>query len=205
MIVTEITEVSKARCRVVIDHEIAFVLYKGDLRICHIKQGEQLADEIYRSLMQEILPKRAKLRCMNLLKSRDYTEAELTRKLHAGGYPKCVIQEAIAYVKSYGYIGDRAYAEKYMDTYAEERSYRRIEQELIRKGIPKEVIAQIHQERIENEEDPEPAQIRKILLKKGYSEQTMTREEKMKIFGYLVRKGYSIDKIKRCMNCEMDE
>lgn len=205
MIVTQITEVSKARCRVEIDQEIAFVLYKGDLRIYHIKTGENLPDETYRSLMQDVLPKRAKLRCMNLLKSRDYTEAELMRKLQTGGYPGCVIQEAIAYVRSYGYVGNKNYAEKYIDTYGEIRSYRRIEQDLVRKGIPKEIIESVYQEKMETEEDPEPAQIQKILMKRGYFERTMTREEKMKIFGCLARKGYAIDKIKRCMNCEMDE
>lgn len=206
MIITEITEVSKARCRVVIDQEVAFVLYKGDLRIYHLKQDSEITAEIYQILLKEVLPKRAKLRCMNLLKSRDYTEAELMRKLQTGGYPKEVAQEAVDYVRSYGYVGNENYARKYIETYGEVRSYRRLEQELIRKGIPKDIVEMVYRETMSEADDPEPEQIRRLLIKKGYSEQTTTREEKMKLFAFLARKGYSVEKIRKCMgNFELYE
>ena len=67
MLVTQVTELSKSRSKVYIDQEFAFVLYKGELRLYHIKEGQQLSEEDYRTIMQEVLPKRAKLRAMNLL------------------------------------------------------------------------------------------------------------------------------------------
>lgn len=199
MIITEIREVSKARSRVVIDQEIAFVLYKGDLRIYHLQQGREISEETYRELLENVLLKRAKLRCMNLLKSRDYTEAELLRKLQAGGYPAEVAKAAVEYVRSYGYVGDTYYARKYMETYMSQRSYRRMEQELVRKGISKNIVKAVYSELMETEDDPEPEQIRKLLIKKGYSESDSTKEDKIKIYAFLVRKGYSTEKIRRCM------
>ena len=199
MIITEISEISKARSRVVIDQEIAFVLYKGDLRIYHLRQGSEISEEIYAEIMEKVLLKRAKLRCMNLLKSRDYTEAELLRKLHTGGYPKQIAQAAVEYVRGYGYVGDTYYARKYIETYMSGRSYRRIEQELMRKGIAPDTIREVYSELMETEEDPEPEQIRKLLVKKGYSDASLTKEEKIKIYAFLVRKGYSTEKIRRCM------
>ena len=67
MLVTQVTELSKSRSIVYIDQEFAFVLYKGELRLYHIKEGQLLSEEDYRTIMQEVLPKRAKLRAMNLL------------------------------------------------------------------------------------------------------------------------------------------
>jgi len=79
------------------------------------------------------------------------------------------------------------------------RSYRRIEQELMRKGIASDTIREVYSELMETEEDPEPEQIRKLLVKKGYSDSGLTKEEKIKIYAFLVRKGYSTEKIRRCM------
>ncbi|MGN1146672.1 MAG: regulatory protein RecX, partial [Acetatifactor sp.] len=64
MIVTQIVEMSKTRSKIYIDQEFAFVLYKGELRLYHICEGQEIAWEDYRTIMEEVLPKRAKLRAM---------------------------------------------------------------------------------------------------------------------------------------------
>lgn len=51
MLVTQVTELSKSRSKVYIDQEFAFVLYKGELRLYHIKEGEPLKEEDYRTIM----------------------------------------------------------------------------------------------------------------------------------------------------------
>jgi hypothetical protein len=94
MRVTQVTELSKSRSKVYIDQEFAFVLYKGELRLYHIKEGQQLSEEDYRTIMQEVLPKRAKLRAMNLLQGREYTTAQLRTKLQQGFYPAEIIEQA---------------------------------------------------------------------------------------------------------------
>lgn len=197
MIITEITEISKSRCRIVLDQEIAFALYKGDLRIYHLRAGEEIKPEVYSELMEEVLPKRAKKRCLNLLRSRDYTKKELSGKLKLGGYPEAVIEEAISYVESYGYIGDEYYARKYIETYRDTKSRKRIEQDLMQKGVPKAVIDRIYSG-FSDEEDPEILQIKRLLHKKGYFDQEMEEQQRMKIFAYLLRKGYSAEKIRTC-------
>ena len=110
MLVTQVTELSKSRSKVYIDQEFAFVLYKGELRLYHIKEGQQLSEEDYRTIMQEVLPKRAKLRAMNLLQGREYTTAQLRTKLQQGFYPAEIIEQAIAYVAGFHYIITRTAA-----------------------------------------------------------------------------------------------
>ena len=70
MLVTEIAEITKSKVKICIDYQISFALYKGELRKYGIKKEEELSEEIYNMILKEVLPKRAKLRCMNLLKDR---------------------------------------------------------------------------------------------------------------------------------------
>ena len=51
MLVTQVTELSKSRSKVYIDQEFAFVLYKGELRLYHIKESEELRPEDYRTII----------------------------------------------------------------------------------------------------------------------------------------------------------
>ena len=108
--VTKLEELSKARSRVYIDGEAAFVLYKGELRLYRIEEGEEIAEEVMAEIMGTVLPKRAKLRCMNLLQKREYTEKQLRDKLAQGGYSEDIAEEALDYVKSFHYIDDTRYA-----------------------------------------------------------------------------------------------
>ena len=75
MTVTRIEELSRSRCKIYLEDSFAFVLYKGELRLFGVREQEELSEESYREIMQEVLPKRATLRCMNLLQSRAYTES----------------------------------------------------------------------------------------------------------------------------------
>ena len=102
MTVTGIEEINHKKVRIFIDNEFAFVLYKGELRLYQIKEGKEIGNEEYLEITEKLLPRRAKLRSMNLLKARAYTEKQLHDKLLQGEYPVETIHEAIEYVKSYG-------------------------------------------------------------------------------------------------------
>ena len=133
MKVTQMTEVSKSRVRITTDEEAVFVLYKGEMRRFHIREGQEIEETVLRDIMEEILPKRAKLRAMNLLKNRDYTARQLYDKLKEGGYPEVVIEEALSYVESFHYTDDCRYAVNFIRNHVQDRSRRRIEQDLLEK------------------------------------------------------------------------
>ena len=69
MIITSLEPVGKTRVQVSIDGEKAFVLYRNEAYRMGIREGGSIPEKVYEEIMQEILPKRAKLRCMNILKS----------------------------------------------------------------------------------------------------------------------------------------
>lgn len=199
-LVTQILELSKSRSKIYIENEFAFVLYKGELRLYHIKENEQLADADYDTILHEILPKRAKLRAMHLLKAREYTEKQLKDKLKQQFYPQNIIEEAIAYVKEYRYVDDKRYADDFITYHIQTKSRRRIEEDLMRKGIDREIIAEQFA-RLEPEEmqEVENDKIRKLLTKKRYDPQTFTYEEEQKLMAFLGRKGFEQGSIRTVM------
>lgn len=203
MIVTEIEEISKKKCKVFLNGEFAFALYKGELSAYQIQTGKEISERAYEELMTQVLPKRAKLRTMNLLKARTYTEEELRRKLRLNFYPKELIEEAIAYVKSYGYVDDLSYAMEYIYYRSESLSKKQIQNKLLQKGIKKEIVDEAF-EKCEKEGTvvAEMKQMLSYLEKKHYSPENMEYKEKEKLAAALYRKGFSINSINQAMNSD---
>ncbi len=204
MIVTDITEFDKKRSKVYIDGEFAFILYKGELRDYSIKVGGEISNIAYNEIVEELLPKRATKRAMNLLQKKDYTEKKLRDKLAEGLYSDDCIDAAIEYVKSFKYLDDDRFARDYIIYHLENKSKNRIVQDLSNKGIDKEAILRIFDEVYsdydsEEVENAEYQQIEKLLEKKHYSSD-MDFKEKQKIMAFLLRRGYNMDSIRKCMD-----
>ena len=200
MRVTEIAEVSRSRMKISTDEELTFVLYRGELRRLRIRQGEEIEEEALRAIREEILPKRAKLRAMNLLKNRDYTVKQLRDKLVQGEYGENIIEEAIAYVRSYGYIDDRKYAEDFISCHMADRSRKKIEMDLYRRGIDRKIIEEIMEQMEEEGEGPDEfSAAQKLLKKKNFDSNTAGNKEKQKMSAFLYRKGFNMDIIRRVL------
>lgn len=200
MTVTQIVEISKNRSKVYIDQELSFVLYKGELRLYGVRQGEALAGEDYQRIMEEVLPRRAKLRAMNLLKNREYTAARLREKLREGFYPEQVIDQAMEYVASFRYTDDVRYAVDFITCHEKDRSRRRIEQDLAGRGIDRATMEKAWKEwESKGGEQDEQAMIRRLLEKKRYDPETADYREKQRIYAFLGRKGFSGEQISKVM------
>ena len=198
MTVTEIQDLTKKKSKVIFDTGDSIVLYKGEISKYRIVCDEEISPSSYDEIMNKVLPKRAKLRAMNLLKSRPYTERNLRDKLVQNGYPDCIVDIAIEYVSSFGYIDDHRYAEDFVFTYRERKSRKRMASELSAKGISRDIISSvITSGSNEDSERYEEDQIRKLLAKKGITDRDLTYEEKAKLKASLYRKGYDPNLIDR--------
>ncbi len=198
MRVTQIEELTKSRSKVYIEQEFAFVLYKGELRLYHVREGEELAEEDYHKIIEEVLPKRAKLRAMKLLQNREYTTAQLKDKLIQGYYSEEIADQALAYVASFHYTDDLRYAVNYMICNEESRSRRRIEQDLQSKGISNDIIVKAWAEwEKQGGSQDEGKMIRELLRKRRYDPETAGYREKQKQFVFLMRKGFSAESIQK--------
>lgn len=213
MQVLTVTPLDKRRSKVLVDEGFAFVLYKGELSRYHIEEGCRLPEEVYKAILEDILKKRARERALYLLKVSDRTEAEVRRKLREGCYPEEAIDSTLEFLKEYRFVDDLDYGRRYIHTYGNSRSRRRIQFDLMQKGLEKELVAML----LEEEEVSEEAQIEAFLRKKGYfsqsaalgaddgegmeegAEQGLSQKECSKLVMALGRKGFSYDAIYRVM------
>ena len=120
------------------------------------------------------------------------------RRRLSEAYPPEAVDNAIQYVKSFGYIDDRRYAEEYIRCKTERTSRKQIRSKLMEKGIDREVIEAAF-ESYDEEMGEEPADrqlIRKLIIKRcpaGVS--GLEYNDRQKLFAYLYAKGFSIPDI----------
>lgn len=196
MEIIEIIELGSGRRRIVLEDGSDFVLYKGEIQRLKLEAGVYLTDQQLQEIRDEILVKRAKLRAMHLLEKRDYTQADLCRKLRENGYAEDVIREAITYVKSYHYVDDARYASVYIRARQNSKSRNQMRMELLQKGVDDELIRQA----LEDEcGDSELELIERLLEKKHYDPDMADQKEKQKVYQFLARKGFSGSDIRRAM------
>ena len=201
MVVTDITEVTKAKSRVFLDGEFAFVLYKGELRLYKLRKDEEVSKQTVEEILHTLLPKRAKKRSLMLLQKKDYTEMELRCKLQEGEYPQNAIDEALEYVKSFHYIDDERYCRAYINCYSSKWSKQQITTKLLSKGIDKRLTNTVYEELLQDGQlacDEEDL-IRDILRKKHYDPLNTDSKQSQKLYQHLLYKGFSMEKIKQVL------
>lgn len=200
MTVTKTEAVTKTKYKVYIDGQFAFVLYKGELSRYQVKEGQELSRKTYEEICGEVLTKRAKLRAMHLLNAMGRTELQLREKLEQGGYPDEVVEAALVYVKSFGYVNDENYARNFIDSRKDKKSRREIEMLLKGKGIPEDIIEKAMAECYEKETSV--LAIEKLMRKRRFCPAEASYEEKQKFMAYLMRKGFSYDDIRGALENE---
>lgn len=194
--ICELRKLTGGRYLVVLEDDFSFPLYGRELDEFGIHEDGVLREEAAAEILQEVLPKRAKLCAMHFLQSADRTEHQLRRKLESLFYPEEIADEAVAYMKKYHYIDDMRYAVNYMEYRRDSKSLRQMEQELYQKGISKETFSQAA-EQIDTRD--EASQIRQWLIKKNYSGSCADRKETERIYRFLLRKGYHASEIQRVL------
>lgn len=205
MQIDSIEAVTKDRCRVTLDSGEKFILYKGEIRMLKLKPEMELSNEVYLQIMKGILTKRSKLRAMNLLKSRDYTEYQLAKKLLDAEYPQEIVDQAIDYVKAFGYIDDKRYAVSYIKEQYDKHSRKEVQMKLQQKGIDKTILDEAFKDTYGGESEyedtvyDETSLILKTLQKKHFRKDA-PYEDKQKVLAYFYRRGFSMDAVYKAID-----
>lgn len=194
MLVTKIAPVTKSKFKVFIDEEFTFVLYKGELSRYRIKEQSEITQELVDKIKKDVILKRAKLRAMHLLNDMDRTEQGLRTKLLQGGCTEEIADQAMDYVKSFGYIDDKGYAMRFVESRKNSKSRKEIYSALLQKGISADIADAAMEECFEGGDEYEA--IEALLRKKRFNPKTADENEKRKIYGFLARKGFRYDDIR---------
>lgn len=146
-------------------------------------------------LEQEEVLRLAKKKCLDILKQSDKTEMQLRRKLKEGGFPPFAVDGAIAYAASFHYIDDERYTRNYLETGGQRKSRKRMEMELIQKGIEREQIRLCLEDAEWDEAETAFSLLRKRAAGKDWTSETIQR----RIMQYMAGQGFSYETIRSSM------
>ena len=120
-----------------IDEEV-FVLSR-------LKPGMELSPEELEDLVERSDARRAKEKALYLLEHRAHSKRELTEKIARTAASRQAAQAAADQLEELGLVDDQAYAQSYARELVVRKRYglRRVEQELARKGIARELAQQV--------------------------------------------------------------
>lgn len=138
----------------------------------------------------------AKKKAMSLLLHNDRTEWELTDRLERAGFSEQAVYAAIEYVRSFHYIDDKRYAERFAQIYHSRRSIQRIKQDLSKRHVPEEYI----EIAIAEIEGGDSEALQKEVEKHTHGRDDLTYEEKQKITAKLYRKGFRLEDIRHFLD-----
>ena len=145
----------------------------------------------------------AKEKALQLLDKRDYSRAELLRKLAEKDFDEAEVTEAVDRLVELGFVDDARYAPIIVRHYAA-KGYgaQRVRQELQRRGIPKELWDEAM------EQMPQQDDTIDRLLRSRLKSETPDRAELKRASDFLLRKGYGWDEIKAALaryNSEIED
>ena len=223
MRVEELKRITDRKYRILLEDGSSFVLYAGELRRFHIEEGGLIGEDVLSGILEGVLLKRAKLRCMNLLKTMDRTVSQLAAVLKRDGYPDEIIQGALDYVASCHYTDDRRYAENYVSLQAGKKSLKQIRYDLLGKGIAPELAEQVLDEAPSlweggpplsedadgeyspdlSGESPDLSAIRILMRKRRFDPESSDSDQLRRFIQYLMRKGFSLTDIRKALGREL--
>ena len=142
---------------------------------------------------------RARRKAMRLLEHMDRTEKGLTDKLHQAGFSPEAVEDALAYVKSYGYIDDCRFARNYISFRMESKSRQKILSELQIKGVDRQTALEAWNEMEELLEPDEREVLRKTIEKKFRPDTELNEKEMRRLKAYLARRAFKFEDISRTL------
>ena len=194
MNVDKVESLDKRRCKVFLDGDFAFVLYRGEIKRYKIEAGEELSETVYGQIFREIICRRTRERALYLLQFSGRTEEELKRKLISSFYPEKAVEETITFLKRYHYLDDMEYARNYIEVNGKRKSRAELMNTLRHKGVGRECIEAL----LSEQEPDEQLQVKHLLEKRRYSD-SMSPDEKRKTIAFLMRKGFSYETVRSVM------
>ena len=178
-----------------VDGEYNFTVDETYFLSMGIWNGKEVDEDELEEIRQTVSVRRAYNYAVSLLSRRDHSEKELMNKLTQKGYTHGA-EEAIAKLRDGGYVSDERFARLYVRELQTFKKYgkRRIEQELFRKGIDREIIREVLEETDFDEDELVS------LVERKYSRYLDDEKGVAKAINGLLRMGYSYGEIRNALS-----
>ena len=178
-----------------VDGEYSFTVDETYFLSMGIYNGKEVDCEELEEIKQTVNVRRAYNYAVSLLSRRDHSEKELMTKLTQKGYSQGA-EEAIAKLRDSGYVSDERFARLYVRELQTFKRYgkRRIEQELYRKGIDREIIREVLEETDFDEDELVS------LVERKYGRYLDDEKGVAKAINGLLRMGYGYGEIRNALS-----
>lgn len=188
------------KIHVLVDGEYYFTVDKACFAVMGIYQGKEVTRDELALLGRNAEERRAYNCAVSYLSRRDHSAKELLLKLRQKGYMESA-EKAVDKLRQEGYIDDERFARMYVRELINIKKYgkKRIEQELYRKGIDREIISLVLEETDFDENEL------CALIKRKYLRYLSDEKGIKKTVASLMRMGYSFGEIKSALNIIADE
>ena len=217
MIVTDLVPKGKRQVVVWIDGEPSGILENREVSGYRLEAGTELEPVQWEKIVNEAILPRGKRKALELLEVHDRTTKELHDKMLSSGFTEAQTWDIIAYVMSFHYIDEERYAVSYFSRHASAKSFREMQQTLLRKGVAQETIDSAYRKyraeaedakgREDSADDGEPDDDRhgnevelsavRRFVEKRLRGKTITRAERDKVYAGLIRKGFDYAAIQK--------
>ena len=182
-----------------IDGEYALTVDEMYFASLYLKDGQEIGEEEYAALEETVNIRRAYNCAVSLLSRRDHSKMELITKLREKGYSKGA-EQALEKLSNSGYVDDERFCRLYATELVRLKGYgkRRVEQELYRKGIDRDIIYNVLDD-ISFDSD-----ILSDIIKRKYLNKMSDEKGRQKSVNALMRLGYTYGEIRDALK-NLDE
>jgi len=163
-------------------------------------EGHGLASNSQSHRPQGQSPEKAREYAFLLLKFRLRSEKELLQRLKQKGFSEELCRDTVNFLKDREFINDRVFARGWVASRLKRPfGLRRIKQELVQKGLDREVIEDTFSRAREGYDE---SSIIKMLAEKRFSKLKGVEplKARQRVYAYLMRRGFSPDLISSVVN-----
>lgn len=193
------------RKSVYLNHSFAFGLDDETLFKLGLRVGDRLTDEEIGKILQTENKRKAKEAALNLLSYRARSEKEISQKLKGKGYSQAIIEDVITDLRRVNLLEDYEFACGWIRDRLKNRprGVALLRQELIRKGIEKEIIEKALEEFYPEDEEVKIAS--ELIRKRGKRYRELDRKiARKRMTDFLLRRGFSYEVVKVVLGKFMD-
>jgi len=196
-IITDIKQLkrSKGRFSVYVDGKYEFAFSDLDLGLSGLRIGQEISGEQIAEFKESGEESKAYNQAIRYLSYRPRSEREVRDYLVKKGLDEETAGQVIGRLQRAGLLNDREFAAGWVANrqLLRPRSRRRLEQELMAKGVPSE---QIGAALAELDPEEELRALMEVIVKRRRLSQY---QEPEKLVGYLARQGYGYDLIRKAL------
>lgn len=202
MLVTAITAASKRNGRfdVLVDGTVAATLSIDAIERLQLTVGKVIDERLEAAIARETAIVATYDRALNMIALRARAASELRKLLVRKGEPAELVDIAIERLLRAGFLDDTSFAKQFvrMKAAGAGLSRRRLQQELVRRGVARNIADTAIGEVFADEQIDEEEAIDRVARKKLRSLTTLDAQvQRRRLYAFLARRGYDSDAIAR--------